>query len=261
MAELLLKTTKRYSATCSSRFSVSEICAIVSDMSTVADKNKAAPDVSTVSSATPVVIQQEKIQSESQRLNDKLRNLLRKISDKDKSAFEHFYDQTIILCFSQALRIAKRDDIAEEIVSDVYMQVWNKASSYDKKRSGVMTWLMMLCRSRALDALRKRKNQQTKESVSIDSIAEPFTDDNPQDIVNATQQGSLLHSAILQLKPQQRQLLSLAYFKGLTHKEISNYTELPLGTVKTQIRRAIIMLKKLISKQEIVCSSSRGDLT
>lgn len=208
--------------------------------------------------------QHETIQSESKRLNGKLCKLLSKISAKDKTAFERFYDQTITLCFSQALRISRRDDIAEEVVSDVYMQVWNKASSYDEQRSGVMTWLMMICRSRALDALRKRKNQQAKESVSIDAIAEPYTDDDPQAMLSAVQQGNFLHSALLKLKPQQRQLLSLAYFQGLTHNEISNYTDIPLGTVKTQIRRAIIMLQELSQESELaaciapVCSPEHG---
>lgn len=233
MAELLVEPRKRYARMCVTRFSVKEICAIVSDMSISTDKLK-----------TQAV--QAAVQSESMRLNGQLSVLLSRIADKNKPAFEQFYDSTIKLCFSQALRITKREDIAEEVVSDVYMQVWNKAASYDEKRSGAMTWLMMLCRSRALDSLRKRKNQQTKESVDIDAIAEPFIDENPQDILNATQQDSFLHSAIDQLKPQQRQLLSLAYFKGLTHNEIASYTEIPLGTVKTQIRRAIIVLKKLM---------------
>jgi RNA polymerase sigma-70 factor (ECF subfamily) len=230
MAELLLNAHKRNAVMCVSRFSVKDICAIVSDMSVVADKHN-----------------NQTVQSESILLNEQLQSMLCSISDKDRSAFEQFYDRTIKLCFSQALRITRKTDIAEEVVSDVYLQVWNRAASYDDQRSGVMTWLMMLCRSRALDALRRHKNQQTKESVDIDAIAEPFVDEDPQDILNALQQGSFLHSAIQQLKPHQRQLLSLAYFKGLTHNEISRFTDLPLGTVKTQIRRSIIMLKELMN--------------
>ncbi len=216
-----------------SRFSVKEVCAIVSLMPLAADNHKT-----------------QSVQSESIQLNIRLRGLLIKISEKDKPAFEQFYDSTIKLCFSQALRITNRKDIAEEVVSDVYMQVWNTAASYDEQRSGALTWLMMICRSRALDALRQRKNQQAKESIGIDAIAEPFTDENPQDIVDAIQQGGVLHNAIVQLKPQQRQLLSLAYFKNLTHNEISRYTDIPLGTVKTQIRRAIIKLQEIMKIQE-----------
>jgi len=233
MPELLLKPRKRYSAMSISRFSVKEICAIVSAMPLVADNQQTRP-----------------IQSESMLFNKRLRSLLTKISAKDKPAFEQFYDSTIKLCFSQALRITNREDIAEEVVSDVYMQVWKTAASYDEKRSGVMTWLMMLCRSRSLDALRQRKNQQTKESVNIDAIAEPSTDEEPQDIVDAIQQGGVLHQAIIQLKPEQRQLLSLAYFKNLTHNEIASYTAIPLGTVKTQIRRAIIKLQEIMKIDE-----------
>ena len=232
MAELL-RPGKQYTAACVAQFTVKEICVIVSGANIVAGDNIMCLP-----------------QSESERINDQLSVLLIKISDKDISAFEQFYDNTIKLCFSQALRISNREDIAEEVVSDVYMQVWNKAASYDEARSGAMTWLMMLCRSRALDAVRYRKNQRKNESVNIDSIAEPFTNEDPLELVNTIQQGSLLHSAILQLKPQQRQLLSLAYFKGLTHSEISDFTEIPLGTVKTQIRRAIIMLKKLMCEHD-----------
>jgi RNA polymerase sigma-70 factor (ECF subfamily) len=234
MPELLLKPRKRYSAMSISRFSVKEICAIVSAMPLVADNQ-----------------QTRQIQSESMQLNVQLCGLLKRISNNDKLAFEQFYDSTIKLCFSQAMRITQKEDIAEEVISDVYMQVWNIATSYDKERSGAMTWLMMLCRSRALDALRKRKKQKAVESVDIDAIAEPFNDENPLDILNSVQQDSELHRAISQLKPQQRQLLSLAYFKSLTHNEIASYTDIPLGTVKTQIRRAIIKLKEIMNVHEL----------
>jgi len=234
MPELLLRPRKRYSATSISQFSVKEICAIVSGMPLVAEnRNK------------------QQGRTDSMRLNVQLKALLVKIAAKDKSAFEQFYDSSIKLCFSQAMRITNKDDIAEEVISDVYMQVWNTAVSYDEKRSGVMTWLMMLCRSRALDALRKRKNQQTRESVDIDAIAEPSTDEDPQDLLSSVQQDSVLHGAIQKLKPQQRQLLSLAYFKNLTHNEIASYTDIPLGTVKTQIRRAIIKLKEIMNSENL----------
>ncbi|MBL4711356.1 MAG: sigma-70 family RNA polymerase sigma factor [Gammaproteobacteria bacterium] len=85
----------------------------------------------------------------------------------------------------------------------------------------------------------------------MDAIAEPFTDETPQDILSTIQQDSYLHEAMNKIKPQQRQLLSLAYFKGLTHSEIADYTKLPLGTVKTQIRRAIIMLKELMGNESL----------
>ncbi|PCJ88625.1 MAG: RNA polymerase subunit sigma-24 [Thiotrichaceae bacterium] len=238
MPELLLRPRKRYSAISISRFSVKEICAIVSVMSLAAENQNKQP------------IQSE-IQSDSMRLNAQLKAFLVKIAGKDKSAFEQFYDSSIKLCFSQAMRITSKEEIAEEVVSDVYMQVWNTAVSYDEQRSGVMTWLMMLCRSRALDALRKQKSRQARESVNIDAIAEPAIDETPQDLLNAVQQGSVLHRAIEQLKPQQRQLLSLAYFKNLSHNEIASYTDTPLGTVKTQIRRAIIKLKEIMNVEKL----------
>jgi len=233
MLELLLKPRKRYSVECVLQFSVKEICAIVPIMSLATENNK-----------LPMA------QSDSMQLNKQLQGLLVKVSSKNKPAFEAFYDSTIKRCFSQALRITNREDMAEEVISDVYMQVWKNAASYDDERSGVMTWLMMICRSRALDILRQRKNQQTKESVSLDAVAEPFTDEEPQDILNAIQQDSELYRAIGQLKPQQRQLLSLSYFKNFTHNEIASYTDIPLGTVKTQIRRAIIRLKEIMNEQE-----------
>ena len=243
MAELLLRPSKQYTSAYVAQFTVKQVCAIVSGMDVVTDE-----------------IRMNLLQSKSKRLNDQLSVLLIKVSDKNKSAFEQFYDSTIKLCFSQALRITNREDIAEEVVSDVYVQVWNKAANFDESRSGAMTWLMMLCRSRALDAVRHRKSQKINESIDIDSIAEPSIDENPLDLLNTIQQGSLLQTAILQLKPQQRQLLSLAYFKGLTHTEISDFTEIPLGTVKTQIRRAVIMLKELMcEKDSNPCQDDLGE--
>lgn len=200
---------------------------------------------STCAIVADVPTQTRKVSTEKQSENNTLVDLIRLIDNKDKKAFETFYDTTIKRSFSLALRITLKNDIAEEVIGDLYMQVWRKSSSYNASRSDVMTWLLMMCRSRALDALRQRKGL-INESVSLEAIAEPVTNENPQDLLQATLQGSELHAAINQLKQQERQMLSLAYFRGYTHAEMAEYTGIPVGTVKTQIRRATIALKKIM---------------
>lgn len=180
-----------------------------------------------------------------------LQQLLQKIACADKQAFQDFYDRTIRLCFSLAHRITGKQECAEDVINEVYLQVWRTAASYDAQRSNPITWLMLLCRSRALDALRKyhtRISRECSQAMTSDRtpITDLGTDETPLSLLDTVQQHSQLHRALQQLKPAQRQILSLAYFKGLTQSEIANYTNTPLGTVKTHIRRAILTLREYL---------------
>jgi len=177
--------------------------------------------------------------------NSKLADLLVEIASSNKPSFEAFYDATIKRTYSLALRITRKDDIAEEVISDLYMQVWRNAKKYQPELSSVIAWLAMMCRSRSFDALRQRKSH-TNESTNIDHITEPAIDETPQDLLLATEQHTTLYQALSQLKAQERQLVALAYFRGYTHAEMAAFTGIPLGTVKTQIRRATIALKSIM---------------
>ena len=178
--------------------------------------------------------------------NQSLLECLHGIGEHDQAALSRFYDLTVGRVYSIALRIVRHADMAEEVVSDVYMQVWRDANRYDETRGRVLGWLLVIARSRALDFLR-RQDEAFSHPDPYDLVSEPeSTRQNPQDLLEATQKGSAVHAAMQKLNPLQRQLLSLAFFRGLTHSEIVEHSGIPLGSVKTHIRRALAILRETL---------------
>lgn len=180
------------------------------------------------------------------------RALLAGIARKDESALAAFYDASAGRVYALALRIAGTPQAAEEVAADVYWQVWNQAQRYDPARGKVMAWLMTLCRSRALDHLRREQSPLSngeRHDVDID-VADECP--SPLDIALALERNSAMRAALLTLDSNQRQLLSLAFFRGLSHQEIATYTGLPLGSVKSAIRKAMLALKEILSRHDVI---------
>lgn len=164
------------------------------------------------------------------------------IREQNEAALSQFYDRTINRVYGLALRITGHAEEAEEVVSDVYLQVWEQADRYKKQKGSIMTWLLTICRSRAIDRLRKRQQSNPENSTSEYSESIALVAD-PEYLLSNTQQHSLIHQALKNLSSEQRQLLSLAFFRGMTYQEIANFIGMPLGTVKSHIRRSLIELK------------------
>lgn len=176
-----------------------------------------------------------------------LDHLLDAVMQKDRHAFEDFYDATVQRIYSLALRVTRNHEMAEEVVGDVYLQVWRQVERYDASRGNVMAWLTVLCRSRALDAMRRNRPANTHETTSNDAVPETADFDHPQDLLIAVEEKSVVHRALLKLPEQQRQLLALAYFRGYSHNELAQFTGLPVGTVKTRLRRTLQILRDMMS--------------
>jgi RNA polymerase sigma factor (sigma-70 family) len=174
------------------------------------------------------------------------------IAGDSEEALGRFYDATVSRVYGLALRIVRTPELAEEVTSDVYMQVWRHAVRYDASRGRVLGWLLIIARTRALDLLRKQ-DEAFSHPDPHDLVTEPQSNrDDPQDLLAAMQSNTTLHAALEELSPLQRQLLALAFFRGLTHSEIVEHTALPLGTVKTHIRRALSVLRERLG-DELVC--------
>ncbi len=179
--------------------------------------------------------------------NSALHALLDQMAGSNKptsdAALAHFYDLTVSRVYGVALRIVRTPALAEEVTSDIYLQVWRDAARYDESRGRVMAWLLIITRSRALDLLRRQDEAFSHPDPQM-LIAEPESArDDPQNLLSATQSNAKLHAAFQSLTPLQRQLLSLAFFRGLTHTEIVVHIDMPLGSVKTHIRRALTVLR------------------
>ena len=164
----------------------------------------------------------------------------------DERALLALYEATLPRVYGLVLRLVRRSQLAEEVAEDVFFQVWRQAPRFDPARGRPLTWLLGMARSRAIDAIRREARFQHEE---LDEQALPISAPSADagDKLLAVAQGHAeLHRALLLLKPQPRQLVALAFFNGLSHEEIASQTALPLGTVKSQIRRALITLRETL---------------
>ncbi|NPV67081.1 MAG: sigma-70 family RNA polymerase sigma factor [Anaerolineae bacterium] len=175
-------------------------------------------------------------------------SLLYLIRRRHEAALGALYDRYNGLVFSIALEIVGDRHIANDILQDVFASVWQKADSYRVDRGQVKVWLASLARHRAIDV--KRKQTRDPEGHSVDLAAMDFglTADtpDPEDTVDVALQGQRLHEALSALPPEQRQALEMAYFGGLTTKQIAERLGEPQGTIKTRIRLALLKLRQAL---------------
>ena len=164
-------------------------------------------------------------------------------------AVSDLYDRYGATVYGLALRVLGQPDLAEDVVQDVFAQVWRDAGRYDARRSTVAGWIVMLTRTRAIDRLRARRARpdlsrpvdpaQTAPLVSVERTPETST------IV--AEDTRLVRGALARLPEQFRSLIELAYYEGLTHSEIAARTGIPLGTVKTRLRNAMGTLRSALA--------------
>ena len=168
-------------------------------------------------------------------------DLLHGIAGGEQRALARLHELTIGRVYGLALRIVRKPEAAEEIAGDVYLQVWKSASSFTEERGHPLAWLMVITRSRALDHLRRADDAESHPDP--ESLAHYALDENdPHNLLAATQSNAALRAALADLSPTQRQLLALAFFRGMSHSDIAGHMRMPLGTVKTHVRRALAAL-------------------
>ena len=165
---------------------------------------------------------------------------------QDERALAALYDATIHTVYGLVQRIVRHAAMAEEVVEDAYFQVWRQAVRFDPARGNAMAWLLAIARSRALDALRHEACFR-HDSLDPDDMPDVASEAPPADeLLDLARHSADLHQALMLLGTQPRQLVSLAFLRGLSHEEIAQQTQLPLGTVKSQIRRALLSLRQLL---------------
>jgi RNA polymerase sigma-70 factor (ECF subfamily) len=177
---------------------------------------------------------------------------LYEIAQGKEAALGSFYDATIGRVYGLALRILRDAAEAEDVAAEVYVQVWQQASAYSAERGAPLSWLLVLCRSRALDRLRRREPAQTTEDIEAVANAQGLQGDDPQDLLAAVENGGRVHQALAKLSEIQRRLIGLAFFEDLSHQEIAARVGIPLGTVKSHIRRGLLCLKQELGEMQTV---------
>jgi RNA polymerase sigma-70 factor, ECF subfamily len=180
-----------------------------------------------------------------------LGQLLARTGLGDRAAFARLYELTSAHLFAVVLRIQRDRAHAEDLLQEIYVSVWKAAASFDAARAQPMTWLTHIARNRAIDSLRRAQTQPQAESLSAhddddrpdpaESIESPAP--GPLELLDQASDKRRLSLCMERLTPPQRQSVALAFFDGLSHAEVATHLRMPLGTVKSWVRRALQTLK------------------
>jgi len=178
---------------------------------------------------------------------EQLRRWLLGTAEGDRCAFEDLYQRTSAKLFGVCLRILHERNEAEEVLQDVYLTIWRKASQYDADRASPITWLAMIARNKAIDRLRAARVERA--SVPLDLTAELAGDDvAAPELVEAASEGRRLHNCLEELTGEQGRAIRVAFFEGCTYEEIAHRSGTPIGTIKSWIRRGLLKLKECLQR-------------
>jgi len=187
----------------------------------------------------------------------RLMELLARTALADQRAFAELYRLTASHLYAVALRILRESALAEEVLQESFVSIWNNAGTYLSARSQPLTWLTSIVRNRCLDHLRRR----ALDTVTIDDEEQgmAIADDNPSplDMLLASADARALRHCVEALDADQRQAVALAFYRGLTHSQLARHLKQPLGTVKSWVRRALERLKSCLDGAGINRSSER----
>lgn len=167
--------------------------------------------------------------------------LVSALKERNNQAYSYLYDNYSGALYSIILQIVKNSELASDVLQDVFVNVWRKIETYDATKGRLFTWMLNITRNASIDTLRSKsyqnsqKNQELAENVSINSQVTQTNIDNIG-----------VKKILTKLKPEHRALIDLAYFKGYTHEEIAQIEDIPLGTVKTRIRNALLQLREYL---------------
>lgn len=168
--------------------------------------------------------------------------LVQRLIQQDQSALSELYTQFGGLVYSIAMRVVQNPVLAEEVTQDAFLKVWHQPSSWDPTRGKFVSWLLTITRYTAIDLLRKEQRRPVQDAVELEDlrIGSSSVMDDP-----IRQDGRLLRSLLEKLPAEQVQVIELAFFEGMSHSEMAEHLNLPLGTVKTRVRLGLQKLKAL----------------
>lgn len=178
-------------------------------------------------------------------------DLLARISQRERVAFEELYKRYSNILYATAMKFLKEDADAQDVVQDVFIQIWDKAKLYDPAKGKPLTWALTLTRNRSIDRIRaiQRRSRLRDDFEKESNVDESTGVREALSEVDASEKGQILRSAVGQLSPQQRRVIELAFFRGLTQSEIAEQLGEPLGTVKARARRGLMKLKEILGHQ------------
>ena len=177
--------------------------------------------------------------------------LLERIARQDEAALKALYDQCASKLYGLALRVVTQREWAEDVLQEAFLTIWRSAGDYRASLSPPMAWLGLIVRSRGLDMRRRRAADRAHLTQELDDVLSDTLEGdapNPMDTAQASEQAWALHQCLGQLENKQREVVSLAYVRDLSHSELAKQLQLPLGTVKTWIRRGLDQLRVCMAR-------------
>jgi RNA polymerase sigma-70 factor (ECF subfamily) len=169
----------------------------------------------------------------------------------DESALSKLYDRYSPMLFGMLMRVLNDRQAAEEVLQDLFLQLWRNAGKFDSSRGSLPAWLMVIGRNRGISRLRGRRDREVLEDEEGDFAGTFVSPQNIEDEAARNQVARTVSTALQQLPPEQRQAVELAYFEGMTQSEIASKTGIPLGTVKTRVRTAMQTLRQVLAQKPI----------
>ncbi len=168
--------------------------------------------------------------------------LVKRLQSRDPQALAEIYDRYGRIAYSLILRVVRDGGIAEDLVQETFLRVWNRAQGFDAERGALGPWLLSIARNRAIDYLRSASGRE-RNAVEWEEIDHPSLYIHMERDILASDNARVLRAALLKLAPRQREVIELAYFEGLTQTEMAERMGQPLGTVKTWVRSALKTLR------------------
>jgi RNA polymerase sigma-70 factor, ECF subfamily len=176
-------------------------------------------------------------------------HLVQRVGNQDREAFSQLYERFSTLVFTLAMRMLKTRSDAEDLLQEVFVQVWRQAQGYSAERGSPEAWIINIARSRAIDKIRSIRRLE-KSFVLTDDPARAESGKNVESSAAESETRLTMNAALANLPETQRRVLELAYFDGLTQTEIAKRLAEPLGTVKTRMRSGIQRLRQIVSSPE-----------
>jgi RNA polymerase sigma-70 factor (ECF subfamily) len=170
-------------------------------------------------------------------------DLARRLKSRDAHAMADLYDRYGRVAYSLIYRVVRNAAAAEDLVQETFLRVWNRVHSFDPQRGALGPWILTVARNRAIDYLRSVDGRLSWGAVELDKVENPALFSEIEDSAVAIDRSRRLKSAFQKLTPQQRMVIELAYYEGLSQSEMADRMKQPLGTVKTWVRSALKVLR------------------
>jgi len=172
---------------------------------------------------------------------DGLSHLMRRVAQRDRSAFAKVYQATSAKLYGIVLRILRRRDIADEVLQEVYVKIWERAAHFDSERASPISWMATIARNRALDEVRRKQPVSIEDHPEVQDCASD--DETALAAVMRSEDGRRLAECLKRLEPDRRQMVVFAYCEGLSRDELAKKYGQPVNTIKTWLRRSLAQLK------------------